>query len=243
MPKSFALPPLFVLAAAALVLVGCIRPLEELERDVAAFDAGSSSASVPRPRTDDRANCEVKSNQNEPCLVDDEGEEIPASSDNEARALAVPFPSQCKPDAYEVERRDYPQSEIDAYVQRISPSNEACWDYMNKLSNLFPGDGDLPPKVDKAYRKAWDIAQSYNLTVAMMASASAPAEPVHTPPQSIPAASGDGCANPFGGNPATHDQFICSDQGELQACQCSGGSCKLIPTGSFLCTVPGAVIR
>lgn len=56
-------------------------------------------------------------------------------------------------------------------------------------------------------------------------------------------AGGEGCENPFGGRPAPAGQFICSDRGELQACQCSGGGCSLLPTGSFLCTAPGAVIR
>jgi hypothetical protein len=57
------------------------------------------------------------------------------------------------------------------------------------------------------------------------------------------ASSGQGCGNPFGGKAARSGEFICSDEGELQACQCSGGSCRLKPTGSFLCTSPGAVIR
>lgn len=56
-------------------------------------------------------------------------------------------------------------------------------------------------------------------------------------------AGGQSCANPFGGSAAPSGQYICSNQGELQACQCSGGGCNLIPTGSFLCTSPGAVIR
>lgn len=76
-------------------------------------------------------------------------------------------------------------------------------------------------------------------------------EAVNSQPQSYPApnvsystaSSGSStCSNSFGGPSASHGQYICSNQGEMLACQCGGGSCSTVPTGSFLCTRPGAVI-
>lgn len=55
-------------------------------------------------------------------------------------------------------------------------------------------------------------------------------------------AGGGGCANQYGGPAARHGQFICSNRGELLACQCSGNSCGVISTGSFLCTRAGAIV-
>lgn len=55
--------------------------------------------------------------------------------------------------------------------------------------------------------------------------------------------SGSGsCENQYGGSPARHGQYICSNQGELLACQCSGGRCSLIHTGAIQCTRAGAVV-
>jgi hypothetical protein len=51
------------------------------------------------------------------------------------------------------------------------------------------------------------------------------------------------CGNPYGGSSAPPGTFICSNQGELLACQCGGGRCSLIHTGAIQCTRPGAVIR
>jgi hypothetical protein len=56
-------------------------------------------------------------------------------------------------------------------------------------------------------------------------------------------ASSASCGNVFGGPRASSGEFICSNQGELLACRCSGGSCSLIHTGAIQCTRPGAIIR
>lgn len=52
-----------------------------------------------------------------------------------------------------------------------------------------------------------------------------------------------GCANAYGGPRAAPGQFVCSNRGELIACRCSGGGCRLVSTGAFQCTRPGALIR
>jgi hypothetical protein len=51
------------------------------------------------------------------------------------------------------------------------------------------------------------------------------------------------CGNPYGGSSAPPGTYICSNQGELLACQCGGGHCSLIHTGAIQCSRPGAVIR
>lgn len=51
------------------------------------------------------------------------------------------------------------------------------------------------------------------------------------------------CTNRFGPTPATNGQYVCGNAGEIHACRCTGSSCQLIPTRSFLCTKVGAIIR
>lgn len=63
------------------------------------------------------------------------------------------------------------------------------------------------------------------------------------PPRSSTAGGSGTCHNNYGGPSARHGQFICSNRGEALACQCSGGSCGLISTGSIICTQAGAVIN
>lgn len=52
-----------------------------------------------------------------------------------------------------------------------------------------------------------------------------------------------GCSNSYGGPRARSGQYICSNRGEILACQCSGTKCIVIPTGSIQCTMPGAIIN
>lgn len=163
--------PLLVLTA--WLVTACITPLDRLNTDIEAFSQTGDPAQSPSPRTGDRANCEVKSNQNEPCLIENESTDL---SDADAGAANTP-----------------PVSD---------PAPLSTW------AEEWPEVSDPAPEPTPAY-----------------------------------ASSADGCANPFGGQAASAGQFICSDQGELLACRCSGPDCSLIPTGSFLCTAPGAVIR
>lgn len=52
-----------------------------------------------------------------------------------------------------------------------------------------------------------------------------------------------GCSNDYGGPSARSGQYICSNHGELLACQCGNGQCNLIHTGAIQCTSPGAIIN
>ncbi len=76
-------------------------------------------------------------------------------------------------------------------------------------------------------------------------------EPIAPPPAlSSPAAEpvsslagGGFCKNEFGGRDAVHDEYICSNKGEMLACQCADGACELISTDWFACPTPGYIYK
>lgn len=227
-----------LLFLAALVLSSCVTPMDDLAKDVEAF---TKAPDAPRPDPAEHEGCEIKGNGTyNPCL---KGGQVPASTDNAAKALAIPFPSDCRDHPYKVEQRQYSRAELDAYDRKTSPSEKACKAYMASIEGLYPNNDDMPPDIAKKYGTAWGINLSLLSTYASMATAAPPAQS-RPAPEPAPVASSSGtCANPFGGRAATHGEYICSDQGELQACQCSGGSCEVVLTGWIACTRPGAVVR
>ncbi|WP_216824584.1 hypothetical protein [Paragemmobacter aquarius] len=212
--------------------------MDDLATDVEAF---TKAPDAPRPDPAEHEGCEVKgSGTYNPCL---KGGKLPASTDKAAKALAIPFPSDCRYHPYEVEQRHYSRAELDAYDRRTSPTEKACKAYMASIEGLFTNRDDIPPEVLTKFDTAHTITVSLLATYASMAMAAPPPQSRPTP-EPAPIASGSGsCSNPFGGRAATHGEYICSDQGELQACQCSGGSCEIVLTGWIACTQPGAVVR
>lgn len=226
------------MVVAALLVSACVTPMDDLAKDVEAF---TKAPDAPRPDPSEHEGCEIKGNGTyNPCL---KGGQVPVSSDKAAQALAIPFPSECRDHPYEVEQRQYSRAERDAYARKISPSNQACNAYMASIEGLFPKRRDMPPGVITNYDTAWNINDSITSTYVRLQNAAPPAQSRPAPEPSPVASSSGSCTNPFGGRAATHGEYICSDRGELQACQCSGGSCEIVLTGWIACTQPGAVVR
>lgn len=235
----------------ALNSAACVPIVSETESQIDAFAAGTTPPDADT-RQGDLANCEVKSNKNEPCLIDDKGAKATTSGDRKAIALAIPFPPECKVVSVPNYHPDENEAAVSATINRAAEAGAQCRGYMFRLEEIYPDGKNMPKDVAARYKKADDTffenfgntLRHSNQKEGWIEDTVVRRDPTPQPSASAPSGSGSGtCANPFGGNAAPDGQFICSDQGELQACQCSGGSCDLVPTGSFLCTSPGAVIR
>lgn len=236
----------------ALMLSACVTPVDKMSREIKSLGSAAGTTEAPRPRSGDLANCEVKSNENDSCLIDDKGGNSPARQNSEAQAMAIPFPSQCRKVPFPAFVDGIAErAAVEAAKLSLNAAHEACYAYMNRIEAIYGKDGDLPPRVNARHELA-DQTQNANAlnygnyladqTAWNLVNQNESSQP-RTAPSRASSASNTNCSNPFGGSAAGEGQFICSNEGELQACQCAGNSCGLVPTGSFLCTSPGAVIR
>jgi len=170
------------------------------------------------------------------------------------KAMAVPYPSGCREVKFPRFDPDDSSAVFDKASGQVLATIDECQGYMGRISAIYGAGREKPKNMPSELEARWSKANDARLqSVANMQTygdaALAYTSTLVLPPDrpekstSVRSSGGEGCANPFGGPTAPAGQFICSNQGELQACECSGGNCSLKPTGSFLCTSPGAVIR
>lgn len=229
-----------------LGLTGCV--MEEPSKQADAF---TKTPKVETGHPSEHESCEVKgSGATNPCNTSKTAPTATGQDQGKFRkAMAVPFPADCR----EVKLPPYQPGASGDASDKAFAAVDACDAYARKIAAIYGSGGEkpknMPPELESRWTKAITGLHTSFASVRAYADASVAYagtlvirdKPAKSPSARSPA--GDGCANPFGGPHAPAGQFICSNQGELQACQCSGGSCSLKPTGSFLCTSPGAVIR
>lgn len=243
----------FLTAAMVMVaLTGCLPVPQETQDALDSVEAMGKPPVVTQPHRETQyVNCEVKNNKGGSCLIEDQGnvDEQPTSAQlARNRALAIPFPADCRtPDITPDYDNGYTDSEVAAIKATLKRTNQVCVDWQQAVYRTYPeidaATDALGQKFNAASKVTMDNIDLMSAVESAQRSANARrAEARQRAAAPEPVASGM-CANPYGGAAAQGGQYICSNQGELLACQCSGGSCDLISTQSFLCTQAGAVIR
>ncbi len=253
------------LTAAVLMtaLTACLPVPPETQAALDSVEAtGKPPVATQEQRQTDYADCEVKNNKGGPCLIAGQGGTASQNASARERAMAVPVPAECQPFNIEVDYDNgYTDGEVEAITAKYHGVTRPCSSWLDSVSFIDPSLASLmypeerKPK-DQFEKKVFNISLLHKDNIVAMANvltardeankrrAEAKRQAASSRSNSAPRSeSSTMCANPYGGASARHDEYICSNHGELLACQCSGGSCGLISTQSYLCSQAGAVVR